>query len=371
MNIGILLAGFSANETDTAIPVQHHLIKQLAEEVHVRVLALRYPHTRKRYKFFNAEVIPLGYTAQARRLRRFQLWVEAIYALRRLHKERPFDALHAIWGDETGLIAAWAGRLLNIPVVVSLVGGELVYLDDIDYGLQGSPFSRWIVKQAITGADVVITPCTYMDNLLANLPYTAKRLERVVLGIDTEQFSPAPKTASSRKLIHVASLIPVKDQVTLLKALAQLPDDITLDIVGEGSSRPMLENLAQDLNIQHRVHFLGTVPHHNLPDLFRKATLHILTSRHEGLGMVTLEAAACGIPTISTDVGLLPDYPQMGITVPVGDTNALAQAIDDLLNHPEPYHALCQSARQQVVQNFTIAHTISHYQRIYTNLINE
>src|SRR5690606_24948149 len=108
---------FSADEHDTAIPVQHYLIKEMAKHDSIRVIALRYPHRRSPYPFFGAEVIPLGYTHQARRLRRFQLWTEAIYRIIELHREKPFDVLHAIWADETALIAGWAGRLLHIPVV--------------------------------------------------------------------------------------------------------------------------------------------------------------------------------------------------------------------------------------------------------------
>ena len=80
---------------------------------------------------------------------------------------KPFDLLHAMWADETGLIAGWAGRRLGIPVVVSILGGELVGLRDIGYGLQRSRFSRWIVGQALSGADRVIVPSSYVRRLAA------------------------------------------------------------------------------------------------------------------------------------------------------------------------------------------------------------
>src|SRR5687768_1697440 len=116
MNIGILLPGFSAHADDWAIPVQQNLMAELARTDDVRILALRYPHHRNRYTFNGATVIPLG-VGQVRGMKRLQLWVNAVRTLRRLHQERPFDVLHAMWADETGLIAAWAGRLLGVPVV--------------------------------------------------------------------------------------------------------------------------------------------------------------------------------------------------------------------------------------------------------------
>jgi hypothetical protein len=110
LNIGILLPGFSADEHDWAIPVQHNLMRELSTHANVRILALRYPHRRENYNLFEAEVIPLGYTAQTRGLRRLQLWAEALITLRKLHHEKPFDILHAMWADETGAIAVWAGK---------------------------------------------------------------------------------------------------------------------------------------------------------------------------------------------------------------------------------------------------------------------
>src|SRR5688572_24681361 len=122
LNIGVLLPGFSADENDWAIPVQHNLMQPLSVVEDVRILALRYPHRRESYRVFGAEVYPLGYTHAARGIKRLQLWHEALFTLRNLHREKPFDILHAMWADETGAIAVWAGKLLKIPVVVSVLG---------------------------------------------------------------------------------------------------------------------------------------------------------------------------------------------------------------------------------------------------------
>src|SRR3712207_683551 len=105
MNLGILLPGFSSDESDWAIPVQLNLVREMAKTDHVRVLALRYPHRRDSYTVFGARVHSIG-VGQVRGFRRLLLWWEALRTLRKLHTEKPFDVLHAMWGDETGLIAA-------------------------------------------------------------------------------------------------------------------------------------------------------------------------------------------------------------------------------------------------------------------------
>ncbi|MBZ0289382.1 MAG: glycosyltransferase family 4 protein, partial [Anaerolineae bacterium] len=170
------------------------------------------------------------------------------------------------------------------------------------------------------------------------------------------------------RLSHVASLVGVKDQATLLRALARLDNNVTLDILGVGPQQSMIEALATNLGIRHRVRFIGAVHHLDLPRYYQNAALNILSSRHEGLGMVTLEAAACGVPTVSTNVGLLPDVPEMGICVPVGDDAALAEAIQALLANESRRVALAKSAYEAVRERFTIQHTAAQFRALYLDL---
>jgi glycosyltransferase involved in cell wall biosynthesis len=363
MNIGILLPGFSSHEHDWAIPVQLNLVRELAQRDDVRVLALRYPHRRDCYRIGGATVYSRG-VGQARGLRRLGLWLDALRTLRQLHREKPFDVLHAMWADDTGLLAVWAGRMLGVPSVVSIAGGELVRLPD--YGLQRSAFSRWIVGQALH-ADAVLPACSYTRNLMDAAGYhiPEKNIHVVPLGVDADRFSPAQHEARSNRLLHVASLLTVKDQSTLLRALARLDSHVALDVIGVGPEEGRLRALAADLGVADRVSLLGEVPHPQVPDCYRRAALHVLSSRHEGFGMVTLEAAACCLPTVGTAVGILPDVPEVGMAVPVGDDAALADAIRALLADEARRRALGQSARRAVEHRFTVQHTAERLRALY------
>lgn len=369
MNIGILLPGFSRHADDWAIPVQQNLVGQLTADHHVRVVALRYPHLRGRYQLHQADVYALGVGAWTQGYGRLRLWWDALHLVRRLHRERPFDVLHAMWADETGLIAAWAGRWLGIPSLVSIAGGELVSAPQANYGLQRSAFGRWTVGQALHGADRVVAASRYSQRLIAEAGYHVppEKTHVIPLGVDTTVFQPAAHPGRPAHLIHAASLIPIKDQATLLRAVARLPD-VTLEVVGDGPLRSSLEQLASTLGLDQRVQFSGALPHLHMPSAFHRAALHVLTSRHEGQGMVTFEAAACGLPTVSTAVGIVPDYADLGVSVPVGDDAALALAIQKMLAAPETRTQQAAAALRLVTERFTVAHTAAALTALYEAL---
>lgn len=367
MNIGILLPGFSSDERDYAIPVQSHLAQLLSAQDDVRLIALRYPHRVDTYRAFGAEVHSLGF-GQARGVKRIRLWMRAMWQIAYLHGQRPFDVLHAMWADETGLLAAWAGRRLGIPSVVSPLGGEFSALRDIDYGAQRTAFGRWITGQALR-ADRVVMPSRFIHEQMKRAGYVVpdERIVDITLGVDTILFTPLQLRPEPRHLIHVASLVPVKDQVTLLNAVALL-DEVTLDIVGAGKEEPSLRYLASDLGISKRLTFHGSVNYLELPGYYRRAGIKVLTSRHEANCIAALEAGACGLPVVTTAVGRMPEYPDMAITVPVGDDEALAAAIRLLIDDPARYESMRRAARERAVAEFDNRWTAERLRALYRGL---
>lgn len=363
MNIGLLVPGFSAHEHDWAIPSLQNFVRELDD---VRVIALRYPHQQQPYQVYGARVYPLGYGAGAQGIRRFRLWWDTLRLIRRLHREQPFDVLHAAWSDETGLLAAWAGRWLRVPSVTTVSGGELVGFPDIGYGSQCTRFGHWTVGQALR-CDAVVVSGSHNRSLITQAGYAVpdSKIHTIIWGVDTALFTPTQP--HNRRLLHVGSLVPIKDQAMLLRALARL-DDVHLDIVGAGPLLPDLQALAVELGISSRVHFLGAVPYEQMPEVYQQAVLLVITSRNEGTPLTTIEAAACGLPTVSTRVGFLPDYPALGITVPVGDDAALADAIQTLLNDAARLTALRQSAHQTAHAELSIQQTAACYRDLYARL---
>jgi len=324
MNVGLVVPGFSADATDWCIPALRHLARELAPRAHVRIIAVRYPYRRSRYRIDGADVIALG-GAEARGPRALNVWQRALSTLAAEHRLRRFDVLHAFWATESGLLAALAGRMLRIPTLVSLAGGELVGLRDIGYGDQCSPWERLKVSTALRLARAVSAGSRYLVRIAQ--PSRAQ-VELLPLGVDTTLFRPASDRSRDR-LLHVGALTPVKDQRLLLEAVAELRRRgaaLPLDIVGDGPLRGTLERLAHRLGLTDSVRFLGSRDHADLASLYQAARTFVVTSRHEAQCMVALEAASCGIPVVGTNVGVIPDLASEA-TVAIGDAPALADAL--------------------------------------------
>ena len=362
--------GFSAGEEDWCIPALHHLVRHLAADHDVIVLALRHPPRRRGYDFHRARVLPLAAGTRTG-TRRVAMFVHALAAIRREHRRAPFDAVHGLWADEAGFIAAVAGRRWGIPSVVSVMGGELVGLADIGYGTQLGRTGRWLVRRSLSTADHV----TVGSRLLVE-PVRAVRGDRPVelapLGVDTAMFRPdgerAP-LAGDPCLLQVASLGPVKHPHLLLDAFGRLAPRHPgghLHLVGDGPLRSSLIDRASALGLGDRVHLHGHVPHDRLPPIYRRADLHVVSSRFESQCMAALEAAACGTPTVGTAVGVLPELERAGAARTAGsdDPDDLAAGLIGLIEDRARRRTVGSIAAALIADDFGVERCTRRFEEI-------
>jgi glycosyltransferase involved in cell wall biosynthesis len=369
--VGIVVPGFSASETDWCIPALLSLVRRLAESDSVRVFALRYPHRTSSYPVFGSQVHSLG-GAAVRGLKKLPLLRRAIAAIVREHRREPFDVLHAFWIDEPGYVATSAARALSLPSVATLLGGELVSLPEIGYGGKRSRLNRILAQRALRNASLVTAGSR---SLAALADGAGRRPEVVPIGVDLERFcsgDPVPALlGGGTRLLHVASLVPVKDQRTLLGAFARVSraiGDAVLNVVGDGPLRGELSNLCRELGIERRVVFHGAVAHHDLPRYYRSCDLAVLSSLHEGQEWVTQEAAACGKTTVGTRVGVVPDLEPATIAVPAGDASALASGVLEALSDRRRLRARGLLARKKAVERYSLSGTVAALRSIYAEL---
>lgn len=354
----IVAGGVDESGTDRVIPSLVWLVERLSRRHELFVYVLRYHGEPRTYQLRGATVRDLG--------RPEGLLQQYRAILRAVRRDGPLDLLHGFWALPSGFVAAAAARWMRMPSVVTCDSGEFVALPDIDYGAQ----RRWRQRATVWAATRLATRVVVCSKYQASRARTHGVDPMIIpMGVDTTVFKPAARAEGPPwRLLHVASLNPVKDQRTLLEAFAQLVArgvDAHLDIAGEDTMAGAIQHAAERLGVSSRVTFHGVLTSESLAPLYQRSHLFVLSSRHEAAGVVLLEAAASRVPIAGTSVGYLADWAPHGAqAVPPRDPAALATAIDALLRDRGRRDRLAASARE-----WTVAHnadwTAGELDRLY------
>jgi glycosyltransferase involved in cell wall biosynthesis len=338
------------------IPAVLWLIEGLAAEHQVTVVALGQEPTASRYQLLGATVInvPPEQRGPHRLARQLARAVVAVGS-----EGRP-DIVHGLWASVSGLAAVLAGRRYGAPSLVHVAGGELVDIPEIGYGGAQGRGGRLISSRTLRWADEVTVASQWMADHVAVKGY--RRPAIVPLGVDVARFTPSLLPAEPHRLVHVASLNRVKDQATLLQAVAmarQHMPTVSLDLVGVDTLNGEMQRLATQLGLGDATRFHSFVPSDELAAYYQHAALHVMSSVHEAGPVSVLEAAACGVPTVGTRVGHIADLadgsPPGAVAAPVGDAAGLAAAIVELLNDPVRRAAIGETAKQWAIVNDSVA----------------
>ncbi|HEX6788997.1 MAG TPA: glycosyltransferase family 4 protein [Gaiellaceae bacterium] len=169
----------------------------------------------------------------------------------------------------------------------------------------------------------------------------------------------------ARVLLAVSRLTQQKGVDVAVRALAELPVDTVLVVLGEGPERNALERLARDVGVDGRVFLLGRVP--DVTAWLQRARVFVHPARWEGFGLGVLEAMLAGLPVVASNVSSLPELVangETGLLVPPDDAAALAAGIADALERPELGAAGVARARQE----FSVARMADRTAALYAGL---
>jgi phosphatidylinositol alpha-1,6-mannosyltransferase len=196
---------------------------------------------------------------------------------------------------------------------------------------------------------------------------------KIAPGIDTEHFAPSDSSELKSQLglkdkkviVSVGRLVHRKGQDTLIEAMPQILSKIPeahLLLIGEGPYRQYLEKRAKDLEIDSHITFIGRVMYSDLPKYICLGEVFVMPSRSrlaglevEGLGIVYLEASACGLPVIAGDSGGAPDAVIDGVTgvvVDGKDQHVIATSIVNLLEDQEKAREMGRNGREWVINQW-------------------
>jgi phosphatidylinositol alpha-1,6-mannosyltransferase len=291
------------------------------------------------------------------------------------HAEAPFDVVHGFYLVRSGFLAAYAGRYLEIPSVVSARG------NDLDRSLL-DPGRAAFVLRALDLATAVTTVSVDLARKASALAPEA-RVEAVGNGVDVRHFRPLRRSTALARSLGVQGRFVVgftgelrqkKGVVVLMEALAELARERPISLLAVGGVREDDAGLFGVLQRRHPAVHAALVPYReteDLPPLYALMDVFVHPSLRDGMPNALLEAMACGRPVVASTAGGIPDlvrHGRDGFLVPPGDAGALGAAIGRLLGDAGTARALGRAGRERVARDFTPRIEAERYQSLYRQL---
>jgi glycosyltransferase involved in cell wall biosynthesis len=289
-----------------------------------------------------------------------------------LKREQP-DVLHAHL-PHAAWLCRWSRLAAQVPAVVDT-------LHSSSTGARGRrlgyALSRWMPDHV-----TAVSRATAASHLAAGM-VREEHLSILGNGIEVDHWTPSlPARVAARRLLGltdeflwmaVGRLEAVKDYSTLLRAMSRMPENARLLILGTGPLGAELKKLATRLGLDRRVSFMGFQS--NVEHWMQAADGFVLASRYEGLPMVLLEAGACGVPAVATDVPGTNELIVDGVNgwlARAGDPNSLREAMMELMRMPlEERYAMGECARRQVLKEFSVETVLDKWEQLYQALLSQ
>lgn len=306
----------------------------------------------------------------------WQMLSRSITPYERLLAGRRPALIHAHFGVE-GVYALPLAARQGVPLVTTFHGFDATLSTA---GFFGSPAWAWypLLRQKLArrGSLFLCASAFIRERLLAQ-GFPAERTRVHYIGVDCRAISPRDAAEEEPVILHVARLVDVKGTEFLIRAFAETAKRhkaARLVMIGDGPLRAKLERLARECGVAERVKFLGALPHAQVLGWMRRAAMLLLPSvttssgRVEGLGMVTLEAAAARVPSIGSRLGGIRETiadGETGFLVPERDVAALAARMGQLLTDAGLRQRMGEAARVRVEQQFDIVRQSAILESLY------
>jgi sugar transferase (PEP-CTERM/EpsH1 system associated) len=265
-----------------------------------------------------------------------------------------------------------AGFLSGIPVIHTRHGRNDV---------RNETLINWI--SSIFANKIITVSRDSADLCRKELKISPRKIETIWNGVDTEIFKPALNKGSLRKELSVndnsfvigcvARLSPEKDHATLLKAVKILKDrnrNVSLVIAGGGVLDFKLKELSRELGVETEVRFLGL--RSDITHILMALDVFVLSSLTEGIPLSILEAQACGIPVIATDVGGNSEVVLAGISgflVATQHPCLIAEKIEQLIDNPTMAKTMGEMGRKRIEDEFSLRESSKKYVSVYCESI--
>lgn len=313
------------------------------------------------------------------------LYATLLRRVRKLHRTKPIDLIHAHAALPCGHAARLLSRQLNIPFVVTVHGLDVFNTcsPNTDFftahriGIQAAR-RRKVSLEVYSAARTVICISGKVQAILKTGAPVETCSAVVFNGVDPNLFSPSPPEMDPSstvpfdpEILMVGNLQRSKGHELVLRALASLRSSfprLQCRIVGEGPDHAQFASLARALNIEAQVQFVGRRSRSEVADAMRRCSVFALPSRNEGLGCVYLEAMSCGKPVIGCrgqGIDEVIEHGKNGWLVPAEGIEELVEGLSALLGSAELRTRIGNAARQTILEKLTLSHQAQHLASIY------
>ena len=302
----------------------------------------------------------------------FYLFAQFRLALR-LARRQGVVVIHAHWVIPQGFLATFLKPFCrDARLVVTSHGGDV-------YGLNGFLLRR--IKRLVYGACDAITVVSSSMARDLSQQLNGCNIQIAPMGVDMqERFLVDKPLGGRRDIVFVGRLVEKKGVDVLLRAFALLLGDfpgLKLRIVGHGPYLDDLERLAGKLEIDGAVEFIGPVPNHSVPEWLNRHAVAVVPSvvaasgDQEGLGLVSIEAMACGCAVIASDLPAIRDVVDgnsNGLLFEPGNVEALEHCMRRLLSDELLRVRIAGAGRESVLERFDWSVAAENYRRLFTSL---
>jgi teichuronic acid biosynthesis glycosyltransferase TuaC len=301
------------------------------------------------------------------------LYSRLISEVRKMHRLRPFDLIHAHAALPCGHAAALLSRDLGIRSVITVHGLDAYFNRQVQ-GVAGGWCERLARFVYQTAASVIGISGRVRDQI-TNGQSSPIRTTVIYNGVDAARFYPAQGASDEPVILSVGNLIPIKGHDVLLRAFAGVHKRfpaVRCDIIGDGPERSRLGQLARELGIAFRVRFLGRQSRSQVAHAMQRCSIFALPSRYEGLGCVYLEAMSAQKPVVACrgqGIAEIIRHRRNGLLVDANDPGDLATALTALLEDTSLRRQLGEQARRTVVESFTLDHQAARLADLYRECI--
>lgn len=293
----------------------------------------------------------------------------AVFRAYRLHRKYHYDGVWAMMAHGTAVPTSIFNMLTGIPYALTLQEG-----DPPEY-IERTMKPLWpFFKRGFTNATVIQSISTFLAEWARHMGYHGD-IEIIRNGANPESIKPTFKKEELEELkkklgkkegdiylVNTARLVHQKGFDTTIRALLLLPVHIKLLVVGGGPDESMLKNLVVELGLEDRVIFTGQIDRSDVTQYRFAGDIFVGPSRSEGLGNAFLSAMACRMPVVATQVGGIADFlfdakrnPEKGATgwaVNPDSPEQIAEAVQDILAHPEGVREVVERARKMVEEEY-------------------